>query len=122
MSIWLRRRDEDGITHHISVPFEPMVPIFFVGLAGALALMSLATFCDAATESPVTVVVAILGLITVGATMFATAKISIISRCRVSFGARLMSPLMRCLYVGGYMLLLIGLSLGLLFVLLAYTL
>jgi len=123
MSMWFRRRDADGTVHHISVPFEPMSIILFVGLAVAFTLSLFAAFCNAVVESPASIVVVISALVAMGFAMFSTAKLSVIRTGRlVSFGPWLMTQRMRWLYVTGYVLLLFGASLALLFVLAAHSL
>jgi len=120
--MWFRHRDADGTVHHISVPLEPMPFIAFVGMAVAFTLPLLVAFRNSVAESPASIVVVISCLIATGFVMFSTAKISVIRSGRhVSFGSRWMTQRISWLYVSGYVLMLVGAGLVLLFVLVTHS-
>ena len=102
MSFWIVRRDATGRRHikSVSVPLFPIVAMLAVVLSclvGVVAGLS------------VPAIIAWASLVIVGLAMFVVAKLSVIRRgVLVSFGSQRMSPTMRRLYRLGWVLMLPG--------------
>ena len=122
MSLWFRTRDKNGTVHHVSIPFDPLVYIAFVGIGVALLLPLLQMFRIAVVTSPMSTSVACASILLVGLALFVLAKMSVIRAGRlVSFGPRAMSPRMRVFYIVSYVLLAIGTVAVLIFALAAFV-
>jgi len=106
MSLWLRIHDEDGKTHYVSVPFEPLCFVTWVGLGIGLLLPWIHMFRVAVVTSPVPTSLACVSVLIVGWTFFALSKISVMRTGHlVSFGSGGMSPTMQFSYRLGYALM-----------------